>query len=308
MLVVAGSGSGRVLADEKRSKRGCVADMSRLAEQRASDAKTGGMPLLDRSRAQLRLPSDLVSESLRIAHAQSIPDVSPDSMPDPPAAETVERLSASGIMVDGAIDPVAWELLDVVNQASLMVAVDLRYMADSSVPTIWATPRAAVVSNSLDPDFVEFRPVPVSQLPQVLAQLIVLRSPRFIGDVPISISTQILSRAEKTREDDRDAAIELLTEGGLDADQAVLVLDLQRDDVRRWRISSTWSTESGQEMVELRGLDAGPSGQWLQAMTGTENGEGQITFTPQGHGEVMSAFRSVLPRNWMGTPLNRPPT
>lgn len=285
---------------------GCVADMSRLSEERTEDVQTGGTPLLDRSRAQLRLPSDLVSEGLRIAHIQSIPDVDIDLVATAPSPEAIERLEEGGILVENKLDEVAFELLDIVNQASLMVAVDLRYLSDSSVPTLWATPRYAVVSSSIDPNFVEFRPVPVSQLPQVLAQLVVLRSPRFVGDVPISINSAILSEAEQAP--DRDAALALLTEGGLDADQAILVLDLQRQDVRRWRISSTWSTDEGTESADLRGIDAGPSGQWLVAMTEPSAGSGQMTFTPQGHGEVMSAFRSVLPKNWTGTPINRPPT
>lgn len=247
-----------------------------------------------------------MSESLRIAHVQSIPDVDVDLVSTAPSPEAVDRLEEGGILSEGKLDQVAFELLDIVNQASLMVAVDLRFLADSSVPTLWATPREAVVSSSLDPNFVEFRPVPVSQLPQVLAQLIVLRSPKFIGDVPISINSQILSGAEQVEE--RDAAIALLTEGGLDADQAVLVLDLQRQDVRRWRISSTWSTDDGVESADLRGIDAGPSGQWLVALTDPSGSQGQMTFAPQGHGEVMSAFRSVLPKNWTGTPINRPPT
>ena len=289
-----------------------MADSNQLSEKNTDSAKRTdggkmiGTPLLDRSRAQLRLPSDLVSESLRIAHIQSIPDVDVDLAATAPTEDALDRLEESDILVNGVLDPVAFELLDVVNQASMMVAVDLRYVADSSVATLWATPRDAVVSSSLDPDFVEFRPVPVSQMPQVLAQLIVLRSPKFIGDVPISINTQILSQAEKA--DGREAAIELLTEGGLDSDQAVLLLDLQREDVRRWRISSTWSTDDGKENTDLRGIDAGPSGQWLVAMTDPSGTQGQMTFTPQGHGEVMSAFRSVLPKNWTGTPINPPPT
>jgi hypothetical protein len=275
-----------------------------LSEERAKPAAGPGLPLLDRSRAQLRIPADLLTEALRIAHVQSIPDLGTESLSARPSDEVIERLAP--VLDDGQLDPVALDLLKIVNQASLMVAIDLSYLSDSSVPTIWATPREAVVSSSLDPDHIELRPVPVSQLPQVLAQLIVLRSPRFVGDVPISISSSILAGAEA--EGSREASIEALTGGGLDADQAVLLLDLQRPDVRRWRISSTWSTDDGQEMTEIEGLDAGPSGQWLVATTGPDESNAQITYSPQGHGEVMSAFRSVLPRNWMGTPLNRPPS
>lgn len=276
--------------------------MNRLSEETGTD----GTAILDRSRAQLRIPAGMSAECLRLAHVQSIPDVA-DIASNAPRAVTAERLEEAGILVDGSLDPVAFELLDVVNHASLVATIDLSYLGDSSSPSVWATPRAAVVSSSLDAGHVELRPVPVTQLPQVLAQLIVLRSPRFIGDVPISINTQILSEAERTA-DDRDAAIEMLTEGGLDADQAVLLLDLQRDDVRRWRISSKWSTDEGKETSDLRGIDAGPSGQWLVAMTDPSGNQGQMTFSPQGHGEVMSAFRSVLPKNWTGTPVIDLPT
>ncbi len=262
------------------------------------------MPVLDRSRAHLRIPADLVSDSLRLAHIQSVPNPGTDPQRLLPEAHIVERLQRGGMMVDGRVDPVAAELLDVVNHASLMVAVDLSFGADSSAPTVLATPRGAVVSSSLDPSFVEFRPVQVAALPQVLSELIVLRSPRFVGDAPISVASDILASAIE-QVDNYDVAIKTLMDGGLEADQAVLVIEFHNADVRRWRITSTWSTDDGPRMAEMQGLDGGDNGQWMIATTG--NGDAQTTFTPQGHGEVMSAFRGVLPRNWLGRPLSRPP-
>ena len=74
----------------------------------------------------------------------------------------------------------------------------------------------------------------------------------------------------------------------------------------RWRISSSWSTEEEPDEAELVGLDAGPSGQWLDTTTnGSGDEPGLRTFTPLGHGEALSALRAVLPRNWMGTPLQQ---
>ncbi len=271
---------------------------------------SSALPILDRSRAQLRLPADLLTESLRIAHALSLstPDTDPSSHRSD--EETMSRLETDGIIVDNRFDPIVAEILGVVNEASLMVAVDLRCGIDASVPTIWATPRYAVISSSLDPTFVEFRPVDVAQLPLVLGELVVLRSPRFVGEAPISIGTEVLNQVAAVADRDgsgRDTAIEALTSGGLAPEQAERVLRFLDDQTRTWEITSTWSTEGGQEMAELKGLDAGANGQWLRASTGGDNGTGQVTYTPQGHGEVMKAFRSVLPRNWFGTPLNRPP-
>jgi hypothetical protein len=262
------------------------------------------LPILDRSRSHLRLPVAMVTEAMRIAHLQSMPESSTSGS----TSRSVRALEEAGIMTAGLLDPVAYELLNVVNRASLLVAVDLRYGDDSSVPTIWATPRRAVLSGSIDPGVAEFRSVPVNQLPQLLAELIVLQSPDFVAEGPLSVGSETLGRAAES--DDRQSAVAVLAEGGLHTDEASLILDLQRPDVRRWKITSTWSTDDGQETSELQGVDAGPSGQWLIGYTGGANGDdggsGQVTYNPQGHGQVMSAFRSVLPRNWTGTPLNRP--
>ncbi|MEL6984345.1 MAG: hypothetical protein AAFO29_18100, partial [Actinomycetota bacterium] len=180
----------------------------------------------------------------------------------------------------------------------------LSYGPDASAATIWATPRQAVVSNPIDPAQVELELVPVTQLPQILAQLVVLRSPDWVGDAAMSVGVETLSEA--LGRSSRDEAIVVLAEDGLDTEQSLLVLDLQLPDVRRWRISSSWSTETEPGGAELRGLDAGPSGQWLEATTpGESDGPGLRTFTPLGHGEGMSALRAVLPRNWMGIPLKR---
>lgn len=300
-----------------------MADMDRLINRALGDVSGGASgnhgasqaPILDRCRSQLRLPIYAIADALLVAHVQSIPDVALQSLSEPPAEKTIKHLQDSGVMDRSTLDPVAFELLNVVNQASLIVAVDLTYGEERATSTVWATPRRAVVSTSLDPSYIEFRSVPVTQLPQVLAELIVLRSPRFVGDEPFTVSEQSLNQADKAG-DDRDRAISLLTDGGLQPDLAVLALDLRRPDVRRWQITSTWSTDDGSETTKLKGLDAGPSGQWLITGQGTQAPDseadigsepGQLTFEPQGHGEIVSAFRGVLPRNWLGTPLN-PPT
>jgi hypothetical protein len=261
-------------------------------------------PVLDRSTAQLRLPMSAADDVLRLALELSLAG-NDDRLVAASSGDVGQSLVEAGILDDSGLDPVAAELLDVVNTASLIITVDLTYGDDASTSTIWATPRRAVASSSVDPEAIHYRHVPITQLPQVLAELVVLRSPQFVGDVPISINGPILAKVDV---DDTDDAIEQLTSGGLDGDQAVIMLDLQRPNVRRWHMRSTWSTETGPESTELRGLDAGPSGQWLIASTAPEMERGQLTFTPQGHGEVMSAFRSVLPRNWLGRPLNPPPS
>ncbi len=272
-------------------------------EQLIETVPSGIVPLLDRSRAQLRLPIDMMDDVLRLAHDLAMPQVGEEGPVAGLDATTRTQLRAAGVLNGDELDQVAAELLEVVNNASLTITVELTYGDDASVSTIWATPRRAVASGSLDPDAMDYRHVPITQLPQVLAELVVLRSPQFVGDVPISINGPILSKVDP---DDGDEAIEQLVDGGLDGDQAVIMLDLQRSNVRRWNLRSVWSTESGRDSTELRGLDAGPSGQWLIASTTADVTRGQLTYTPQGHGEVMSAFRSVLPRNWMGTPLHRP--
>lgn len=262
-------------------------------------------PMLDRSRALLRLPSKLVADALDLAHVQSMPAVA-GGVPEPRFPEAIGQLEAAGIMADGVIDPVAQQLLEVVNQASLIVTTRLTYGDDASTSTIWATPRQAVLSSTLGEGHVDYQPVSVSQLPQTLAQLIVLQSPRFVGDVLLELDASLLEQVTASR-DDVDTASQLLTEAGLDSDQAVLLVDLQRSDARRWQITSQWSTEDGPLEAEMIGVDGGASGQWLiTAGQPADAEQTRVLYTPQGHGEVMSGFRGVLPKNWLGTPLNPP--
>jgi hypothetical protein len=239
-------------------------------------------PMFDRSRALLRLPTNLVTDTLDLAHVQSMPAVA-GGVPEPQLPEAIEKLEAAGIMTGGVIDPVAQQLLEVVNQASLIVTIRLTYGEDASTSTIWATPRMAVMSSTLGEGHVDYQPVSVSQLPQTLAQLIVLQSPRFVGDVLLEL------------------------DAGLDSDLAILLVDLQGSDTRRWRITSQWSTEDGPLEAKMVGVDGGASGQWLiTAEQPADAEQTRVLYTPQGHGEVMSGFRGVLPKNWLGTPLNPP--
>ena len=259
--------------------------------------------LLDRSRCQLRLPADIVTDCLQLAEAIKYSRTGVDGVSA--HSELIERLRAAAIIVDDELDAQVADLLDVANQASLMINVELRFGSDSSSSIVWATPRQAVVSASIDPEMAEFRPVDVFQLPYVLSDLMVARPPSHVGEAPISVATQAVAEAEEVL-DDRDTAAKILTEAGLSDEQAAKVLAFQEANVRRWRVQSTWSTDSGQESAELRGIDAGPNGQWLVAMTGNRENRGQLTFTPQGHGDVMRAIRSLMPRSWIGTPLRSP--
>lgn len=273
------------------------------ADSGLDDAGSTAVPVLERSGARLRIPTEMLSECLRMAHEISLSDPEGEPTLRPAEDSIMKRLEAADILVDGRLDPVAAEILGVINKASLIITVDLRYGIDTSTPMIWATPRLAVVGSSADTNFADFRPVDVSALPNALGDLVVLRSPRFVGEAPISIATEVLN---KITTGDGSNALAGLQEGGLDDEQAHRVLRFLNGATRHWEIVSTWATEEGQESAELHGLDAGPDGQWLRASTGGE-GPGQVTYTPQGHGEVMKAFRSVMPRNWLGTPLNRPP-
>ncbi|MDH3294639.1 MAG: ESX secretion-associated protein EspG [Acidimicrobiia bacterium] len=260
--------------------------------------------LLDRSRCQLRLPANLVTECLRFAHALKY---SRNGIEGTGAAnsELVTQLRSAGVIVDDELDPQAADLLRVANQASLIINVELRYGADTSSSTIWATPRQAVVSSSIDPAYAEFHPVDVLHLPYVLSELMVARPPGHVSEAPISVATQAVAEAEAVLGQPEQAA-KILTDAGLSNEQAQKVLEFQELDVRRWRVNSTWSTEQGQDSSELRGIDAGSNGQWLVAMTGHRDQRGQLTFTPQGYGDIMRAIRSVLPKSWVGTPLKNP--
>lgn len=305
---------------EQPSTNGSSDQVSRTQGERGdNDTNTdgGGQPVhdtddivFDRTRSRLRMPETLVNDCLRFNQALTMSRSVSDSKSagtDKVLADNAElasRLRSARVMTDDQLDPMAENLLNVCSQASLIIKVNLSFANETSASTVWATPREAVVSSSLDPSFAEFRPVDVAQLPLVLSELMVLRRPSFVGQSPVSVGTKAVAEAE-TQLNNPEKAIATLVSAGLSGEQARLIIDFQGANVRRWRVSSSWSTDDGSESSELRGLDAGPSGQWLVAMTGNRNEPGQMTFTPQGAGEVVRALRSILPRSWVGIPLRR---
>lgn len=310
-----------------------MADVTRLSDKRMSLAKTIKAPLLSRSRGQLRVAADDLAEVRRIANQRVFIDKH-GALPDDvelPDLGVVERLVEANVLdMDGRFDPMAAELLNTINNASLTVTIDLHYGEELSINSIWATPKVAVVSDSFDADMFELRATDVGHLALVLEQLAVVRSPKLVGDHPISVNTEVLMSAE--RESRAEAARQILVDGGLDNEQASFVRAFQGPNVRRWRIRSAWSVNTksvspgsansmyanggtsdndelgtAYESAELRGMDAGEYGQWLVAMTGNIHSHGQITFTPQGNGDILKSMRSVLPRRWIGQPLEEAP-
>lgn len=250
------------------------------------------IPILDRSRSRLRLPVELLSEALRQASDQGL--ASPVAM---------VRMETGGIMIDGELDPLATTLLQVISAASMMVAVDVQAHSDSSLTTIWGTPGRAVITSSIDRELVDIKPVRLTRLPETLSDIILLRPPESTAKRTVAIPTAVMAEVDRLRATPKQAK-SALVERGLPQTEVELVLAFQSPSTRRWRISSTWSTETGQEMAELHGIDAGPAGQWLVEMTGDRNEQGTMTFTPQGDGAVLKALRQVLPVRWVGRALN----
>lgn len=96
----------------------------------------------------------------------------------------------------------------------------------------------------------------------------------------------------------------VLAGAGLDNDAVDVMLAVQNPGTRQWRITSTWAVDDkSSQTAELRGVDAGVSGQWL--LEGSIDGvRNTITLEPQGDGDVLRALRRVLPQFWVGRPLN----
>jgi len=258
----------------------------------AMRSATQHVPILDRSRSRLRLPIEILPEALRQASGEGLAS---------PVATV--RLETGGVITDGQLHPAAEAMLQVIASASMMVAVDVQREGDSSITTIWATPSRAVVTSTLDPDLVDIEPVRLARLPETLSDVILLSRPETMHERPITVSTLVMARADEARSSP-DHGRSSLSDAGIAAEDVELLVAFQAPTTRRWRISSTWASDGGQRMAELRGLDAGPHGQWLIEMTGHKNQPGEMTFTPQGDGDILRALREVLPRYWVGTALN----
>ncbi|MGF1599829.1 MAG: ESX secretion-associated protein EspG [Acidimicrobiales bacterium] len=246
--------------------------------------------MIDRSRSQLRLPVDIVSEALRQASGQGLAS---------PLAAV--RLETGGLMSDGELDPQAADLLRVIAAASLVVAVDVQFRTDQSLTTIWATPSHAVVTSSLDPGLVDVAAIRLTRLPETLSDVILLGRPAPSESRPVTVPISMLGIVEDTG--DPVTGREALTAAGIAPDAVERLLVFGSPTTRRWRISSTWATDEGPRTAELRGLDAFEQGQWLMELSGHRAGT-EMVFTPQGDGDVLRALRGVLPRHWVGTALN----
>ncbi|MEM9615233.1 MAG: hypothetical protein AAGA59_20005 [Actinomycetota bacterium] len=254
------------------------------------------IPILDRSRSRLRIPENLLPEALE--------QVSGRRLASPVA---VVRMESGGIMVDGNLDPLVTAMLKVIDSASLVVSVHVMAHGDTSLTTIHATPQRAVVTSSLDPDLIDVAPLRITRMPETLSDMILLRQPESVGSRPIRVPANDVARAEQLR-NTPDMARAVLAGAGLDEEAIGVMLALQNPGTRQWRISSTWAVGDEQaDTAELRGVDAGPAGQWLLAGS-VERAENTLTLTPQGDGEVLRSLRRILPQFWVGTPLKRQAT
>lgn len=250
------------------------------------------IPILDRSRSRLRIPANILPEALHQVAGRRLAS---------PVA--VVRMESGGIMVDGDLDPLVTAMLKVIDAASLVVAVNVMAHGDSSLTTIHATPQRAVITSSLDPDLIDVAPVRVARMPETLSDIILVRQPESIGTRPIEIPAADVARAEQVR-GTPDLARAVLAGAGLDDEAVDVMLAVQNPGTRQWRITSTWAVDDdNSDSAELRGIDAGPSGQWL--LHGSNDGETDIiSLTPQGDGDVLKALRGVLPQYWVGRPLH----
>jgi len=249
------------------------------------------IPILDRSRSRLRIPDSLLPEALE--------QISGRRLASPVA---VVRMESGGIMTDGDLDPLVTAMLKVIDTASLVVSVHVMAHSDTSLTTIHATPQRAVVTSSLDPELIDIIPLRITRMPEALSDMILVRRPESVGSRPIRVSASDVARAEQLRKTP-DMARAVLEGAGLDEEAIGVMLALQNPGTRQWRISSTWATgEDESNTAELRGIDAGPAGQWL--LDGSiEQADNTLTFTPQGDGEVLRSLRRILPQFWVGTPL-----
>ena len=266
--------------------------MTRTTSQAIAGTRSRQLPIFDRSRSRLRIPIAILPEALRQANGEGLAS---------PVATV--KLETGGVIVDGELHPSAVDMLQVIASASMMVAVDVQYDGDSSVTTIWATPSRAVVTSTLDAELVDIEPVRVARLPETLSDVILLGRPETTATQPIRASALTIANAERFG-DSIDRARRALEAGGVHGDDIERLLAFQAPTTRRWRISSTWASDTGQRMAELRGLDAGPHGQWLMELQGETDRDSELVFTPQGDGAILRALRGVLPRYWVGTALN----
>ncbi len=262
------------------------------------------VPLFDRATGHLRLPNDLIDVTQRMSHIESLESeaLRAKDTTEPPSTEELKRLGDGKVATEGILDPLAYQIFSTIKNASLVVKVEIEIDVRTSTTDLWATTTRGVRGHSLDSITTDYQPIATERIPQILADLIVLRRPKQMGTAPISISSEILLEAQRKRPV-AEAALSILTKGGLSDRQADLILKFHGKNARRWKISTTWSTDDSQEQSELYGVDAGNEGQWLAAKTGSEDRPGQLTYTPISTTEITKGIRKIMPRNWVSRPV-----
>lgn len=223
----------------------------------------------------------------------------------PADSEVAPTFKEANILAADSLAPLAKEMFEIINAASLEIKLTVSTKTKRSISYVWATPNRGIRTSSFDGTYIDLLPMATERIPQIISDLIVVRKPSQVGEAPISVSYETWQKATHTP--DIEAAILLLTDGGLEENQAIRLMQFQGNEARRWSISSRWSTEDGDDTAGLEGVDSGLDGQWLVAHTGDEANPGQLSYSPVSQSDLTKALRTVFPRSWISRALRPMP-
>lgn len=223
-----------------------------------------------------------------------------------PTQKQIQYIKDSGLdEPDYSLNSIAQKNINIINNASLEVCIEIETHLKKSTAYIWATPTRAVKVNTIDGINIDIVPMSTERIPQAVADFIIIdKSVRNINS-PIPISAEILKQIQDSTDSEQQS--ELMKLSKLDETQTKVILAMQGPDVRKWTITSTWSSENGEDSAKISGIDLGKYGQWLEAYTSNQGTPEQYNFTLLTFGDVAKALRSLMPRSWKNDPLQNEP-
>jgi len=273
-----------------------------MALQIKTHEDSGNQPILDKASGQLRLPKEVFTGALWFCHIENLKTEVEKSKVEvmQPGPEVINRLSESRILVDGKLERTANQLLTIINKASLEVQIDIQIGSQISSSFIWATSSRAVRANSLDGINIDLQPIAAERVPQTITDFIVIARSDTDGESPIAISYEIIKAVKRLG---KARTLEAFQSGGLDETSAQTLTEFLGNNSRKWKITSTWSTENANESSSIQGIDAGEKGHWLIGHTGTDENPGQMNYTPLTQSDITKSLRSVMPKMWSTKPV-----
>jgi len=244
-------------------------------------------PVLDAGRRALTLPRRLVPVAMLLRTGGP-------TEADPALTRAICELERAGISRNGALHPLAADLLSVVTGPTSVVSTEVTEEV-TEIATIWHHNGRAVLGRPSGDDAFALFSIEPPLLPFHLAQLtkIVARpDPSFTGS--FTVPAEAMEVAESLWTANPESASGVIVAAGVEAPWAKRLVLAHRSRLRSWCATSLWTDiDHSHHDAELRVLDAGHLGYWVVANEPAATAT--FRFTVVTLDGILERIRALLP-------------